>query len=74
TKKKYKPVHRRVVPVPATLPEKFRVVRQFPSDPLENLPIMNPRPLPYKPTGRYTQERKEFIDSVHDSHFLWPEE
>ncbi|KAJ3887408.1 hypothetical protein GG344DRAFT_8154, partial [Lentinula edodes] len=42
TKKRYKPVERRTQPVPATLPEKFRVVRHFPSDPLEHLPTLNP--------------------------------
>ncbi|KAJ3765085.1 hypothetical protein FB446DRAFT_628530, partial [Lentinula raphanica] len=64
----------RITPVPATLPEKFRVIRHFPTDPLENLPYLNPHPPDYVPIGRYTQERKEFIDSVHDSNFLWPKE
>ncbi|KAJ3915496.1 hypothetical protein F5877DRAFT_48484, partial [Lentinula edodes] len=74
TKKRYKPVKRRTQPVPATLPEKFRVVRHFPSDPLKHLPTLNPTPPPFVPTGRYTQERKAFIDSVHDHKFLWPQE
>ncbi|KAJ3910857.1 hypothetical protein F5877DRAFT_55848, partial [Lentinula edodes] len=74
TKKRYKPVERRTQPVPATLPEKFRVVRQFPSDPLEHLPILKPNPPPFVFTSRYTQECKEFMDSVHDPNFLWPQE
>jgi hypothetical protein len=37
-KKKYKPVADRVHSVPATLPEEFRIVRHFPSDPLEDMP------------------------------------
>jgi hypothetical protein len=74
SKKKYKPVARRTYPVPATLPEKFRILRNFPSDPLENLPTLNPIPPPFIPTGRYTQERKDFIEEVHDSNFLWPQE
>ncbi|KAJ3924586.1 MAG: hypothetical protein NXY57DRAFT_969537 [Lentinula lateritia] len=74
TKKRYKPVERRTQPVPATLPEKFRVVRHFPSDPLEQLPQLNPNPPPFVPTGRYTQECKEFMDSIHDPTFLWPQE
>ncbi|KAJ3744593.1 hypothetical protein DFH05DRAFT_1396895, partial [Lentinula detonsa] len=49
-------------------------MRNFPTDPLEHLPTLNPNPPPFVPTGRYTQERKEFIDSVHDPKFLWPEE
>ncbi|KAE9384191.1 hypothetical protein BT96DRAFT_842630, partial [Gymnopus androsaceus JB14] len=73
-KKHYKPVHRRTVPVPTTLPEKFRVIRHFPSDPLEHLPTLNPNPPPFTPTGRYTQEQKEIIDNAHDQLFLWPEE
>ncbi|KAJ3738711.1 hypothetical protein DFH05DRAFT_1381669, partial [Lentinula detonsa] len=28
----------------------------------------------FTPTGRYTQERKEFIDDAHNGSFLWPEE
>ncbi|KAE9392245.1 hypothetical protein BT96DRAFT_830824, partial [Gymnopus androsaceus JB14] len=69
-KKRYRPVHRRTVPVPTTLPEKFRVIRQFPSDPLKHLPMLNPNPPPFTPTGRYTQERKEIIDNAHDQSFL----
>ena len=73
-KKRYRPVHRRTVPVPTTLPEEFRVIRQFPTDPLEHIPQLNPVPPSYVPTGRYTQERKEIIDRMHDQSFLWPEE
>ena len=74
TKKRYKPVSKRTVPVKATLPDKFRIIRQFPTNPLENLPYLNPIPTPFQPTGRYTQERMEFITKVHDSNFLWPHE
>ncbi|KAJ3792030.1 hypothetical protein GGU11DRAFT_866501 [Lentinula aff. detonsa] len=74
SKKRYKPVHRRVQPVQTTLPEKFHVVRSFPTDPLANLPLLNPNPPEFTPTGRYTQEQKEFIDAAHDMAFLWPEE
>jgi hypothetical protein len=41
-KKKYKPVANRVHLVPATLLEEFRIVRHFPSDPLEDMPELNP--------------------------------
>ncbi|KIK53945.1 hypothetical protein GYMLUDRAFT_249979 [Collybiopsis luxurians FD-317 M1] len=74
SKKCYKPVNRRTYPVPATLPEKFRIIRHFPLDPLERMPMLNPNPPPFTPTGRYTQEQKEYINSVHDHEFLWPDE
>ncbi|KAJ3781161.1 hypothetical protein GGU10DRAFT_379826 [Lentinula aff. detonsa] len=74
TKKRYKPVAKRVQPVPATLPEKFRVIRHIPTDPLEQMPMLLPISPPFTPTGRYTQERKEFIDDAHNGSFLWPEE
>ncbi|KAJ3714033.1 hypothetical protein DFJ43DRAFT_1160928 [Lentinula guzmanii] len=74
SKKKYKPVHRRVRPIQTTLPENFCVVRSFPTNPLANLPLLNPNPPDFVPTGRYTQERKDFINTVHDSAFIWPEE
>ncbi|KAE9383320.1 hypothetical protein BT96DRAFT_844147, partial [Gymnopus androsaceus JB14] len=70
SKKRYKPMHRRVQPVPTTLPENFRILRHFPTDPLENLPTLNPNPPPFTPTGRYTQERMEIIDKLHDHDFL----
>jgi hypothetical protein len=43
-KKKYKPVADRVHSVVATLPEEFRIIRHFPSDLLEGMPPLNPRP------------------------------
>lgn len=43
-KKKYKPAAKKVHSVSASLPEEFRVVRKFPSDPLENMAPLNPHP------------------------------
>lgn len=71
---KYKPVALKVKPLHADLPEKYRIIRDIRGDPLENMPILNPRPPDFKPTGRYTKERKEAMDLVHDGDFLWPEE
>lgn len=71
TKKHYKPAHRKVQPVPTTLPENFRILCHFPSDPLENMPTLNPNPPPFTPTGRYTQERMEVIDKLHDRGFFY---
>ena len=72
--KKYKPVALKVKPIIAELPENFRIKREIRGDPLQNLPRLSPRPPEFAPTGRYTQERKDELDSVHEGDFLWPEE
>jgi Integrase zinc binding domain/RNase H-like domain found in reverse transcriptase len=72
-KKKYKPVARKVKPVLEDLPAKFRIIRNIIGDPLASLPVLNPHPPPYAPTGRYTQERKDQFDK-DNSHFLLPDE
>lgn len=71
---KYKPVALKVKPLHADLPEKYRIIRDIKGDPLENMPVLNPKPPDFKPTGRYTQERKEAMDAQHGGDFLWPEE
>ena len=71
---KYKPVALKVKPVYTDLPEKFRIKREIQGDPLENMPILNPIPPDFVPTGRYSQERKEDFDKIHEGDFLWPEE
>ena len=38
------------------------------------MPPLDPRPPSFKPTGRYTQERKDKMDLVHPEGFLLPEE
>ncbi|SJL18826.1 uncharacterized protein ARMOST_22427 [Armillaria ostoyae] len=72
--KKYKPVVLKTKPVLATLPDKFRIIRNIRGDPLADIPMLSPTPPPFIPTERYTQERKEYIDSIHNDGFLWPEE
>ena len=72
-KKKYKPVARKVKPVLEDLPAKFRIIRHIIGDPLANLPVLNPHPPPFTPTGRYSQERKDQFDK-DNSHFLLPDE
>ena len=72
--KKYKPVAQKVRPVLADLPEKFRINRNIVGDPLADMPALSPTPPPFQPTGRYTAENKERIDSVHPGNFLWPGE
>jgi hypothetical protein len=72
--KKYKPVDQKVRPIRGTLPEEFRIIRDIKGDPLANMPKLEPNPPDFVPTGRYTQERKDHMDRVHDCEFLWPEE
>ena len=72
--KKYKPVALKTKPVLATLPDKFRIIRNIRGDPLAEIPTLSPTPPPFIPTECYTQERKEYIDSIHNNGFLWPEE
>ncbi|SJL18848.1 uncharacterized protein ARMOST_22450 [Armillaria ostoyae] len=72
--KKYKPVALKTKPVLATLSDKFRIIRNIRGDPLADIPTLSPTPPPFVPTKRYTQERKEYIDSIHNDGFLWSEE
>jgi len=73
TTKKYKPVALKIKPVESTLPSQFRIIRNVIGDPLAKLPILNPNPPPFTPTGRYTLERKELFDK-NNSDFLLPAE
>jgi hypothetical protein len=56
----------------AELPERFRIVRNILGDPLETLPTLPKHPGPFRQHGRYTLERKEYIDNAHPGDFLWP--
>jgi len=73
-KRKYKPVARKVRPVIAALPDKFRITRNIVGDPLADMPQLSPNPPPFVPTGRYTAECRAIIDRVHPGDFLWPQE
>lgn len=72
-KKKYKPVAKKTKPISTALPEKFHIVRNIIGDPLENMPALDPNPPPFKPTGRYTEERRAALDASHPD-FLQPAE
>jgi hypothetical protein len=72
--KKYKPVAQKVRPVYQELPEEYRIVRNITGDPLKDVPELPINPPDFTPTGRYTQERKEIVDQIHDEDFLWPGE
>lgn len=72
--KRYKPVDKKVRPILGAVPSKFRIVRNIIGDPLADIPSLNPRPPPFTPTGRYTQERKEALEAAHSDGFLTEEE
>ncbi|RPD72628.1 hypothetical protein L226DRAFT_466888, partial [Lentinus tigrinus ALCF2SS1-7] len=65
TKKKYKPVTQKVRAIVGELPQEYRIVRNCVGDPLATLPMLNPNPPPFVPTGRYTQERRDAMRAVH---------
>jgi len=71
--KKYKPVAKKVKPVISALPSEFRIVRHITGDPLKDMPIIQPKPPDFTPTGRYTKERMQKLDDLH-ADFLQPEE
>jgi hypothetical protein len=52
----YKKVDVRVKPVPGVFPQEAMVHRQFPNDPLDNLPILPRRPPDFIPTEKITEE------------------
>jgi hypothetical protein len=49
-KKKYKPVAKKVHPVIGELPKKFSIERKIIGNPLDDLPILNLNPPPFKPS------------------------
>ena len=71
---KYKSVALKTRPVVQELPAEFRIRREIIGDPLAEMPKLSTNPPDFIPTGRYTQERKDQFDKVHDEDFLLPEE
>ena len=58
TKKKYKPVAKKVRLVIASIPNKFHIEHNIIGDPLAELPTLSHNPPPFVPTGCYTEECK----------------
>jgi hypothetical protein len=54
SKKKYKLITKKVHPVIGELPEKFHIEHKIIGNPLNDLPVLNLNPLPFKPSDRYT--------------------
>src|SRR5215470_9244684 len=69
----YKKVDVRVRPVPGVFPQEAMVHRQFPNNPLANLPTLPKHPPEFTPTAKLTDERMKAID-INRKGFLWPEE
>jgi len=71
--RKYKKVDVRVKPVPGVFPQEATVHRQFPNNPLDNLPPIPRQPPDFIPTAKLTEERMTSI-GINTQGFLWPEE
>ena len=69
----YKKVANKVRPVPASLPEDFRIICHIPSDPLITLPVLPPNPPDFTPGVQLTQECLDVLKLNKDG-FLWAEE
>ena len=73
TKKKYKPVAKKVRPVITSVPNEFCIEHKIIGNPLAELPILSHNPPPFVPTSRYTEECKCVLQERHGT-FLLPEE
>ena len=69
----YKPVHKRIKPVPATFPQEAAVTRTIPEDPLLSLPELSRNPPDFCPTERLTWERLQSM-KLNEDGFMLPEE
>ncbi|KIK11564.1 hypothetical protein PISMIDRAFT_19415 [Pisolithus microcarpus 441] len=70
---KYKPVAKKVRPIPTATPVEFRVDRREVGDPLTDLPVLPYRPPPFVPGSRFMAARAEELD-LDPAKFLWPSE
>lgn len=70
---KYKRVDQKVRPVPSMIPYHMKTLRQYPDDPLRNLPRLPHIPPPFTPTSKVTAERMDGLE-LDKNEKLWPEE
>ena len=70
---KYKRVDQKVRPVPSMIPYDMKTRRQYPEDPLHNLPNLPHHPPEFKPTPKVTTERMASL-GIDKNQELWPEE
>ena len=69
----YKPVHKRVKPVPTTFPSEATVTRTIPRDPLLTLPELSRNPPEFIPSEKLTKERMKIMN-INPNGFLSSEE
>lgn len=69
----YKPVAKKIQPIPGVYPEEARTRRSFPEDPLLSLPPLSPNPPEFVPSKRLTLERLQSLE-INNANFLLPEE
>ena len=70
---KYKRVDQKIRPIPSKIPLSMKTHRQFPEDPLQNLPILPYHPPEFRPTAKITAERMASLEIDQNSE-LWSEE
>ena len=70
---KYKPVAKRMKPVPTTLPKQFHIQRRPVPNALDDIPVLPTHPPNFRPGKRYTHEQKA-ANNQNLTGFLWPEE
>ena len=70
---KYKRVDKKIRPVSSNIPSNMKARRQFPEDPLRNLPPLPYRPPNFQPTAKVTTERMNSL-AIDTNADLMPEE
>lgn len=69
----YKPVAKKVKPVPGVYPEESKVRRTIPEDPLLTLPTLNKQPADFRPSKRISHDRLKVLN-INPDNFLSREE
>jgi hypothetical protein len=72
TRKKYKPVDKKIVLVKTTLPDGYRIIRRAHPNPLGDMPTLPTHPPDFSPGRIYTLEWYEQHNANPDG-FLWPD-
>ncbi|KAG6876162.1 hypothetical protein C0993_005265 [Termitomyces sp. T159_Od127] len=69
-KKKYKPVALKTKPVTSSVSEEFRIEQKILGNLLANIPLLDPNPPPFQPTGCFIKERHQQFLKDHNTSFL----
>src|ERR1700753_3984796 len=70
---KYKKVDKKIRPIPSLIPRNMKAQRQFPQDPLRNLPHLPFPPPNFQPAGKITTEQIAIMGVEKNTNLL-PEE